>query len=213
MDFKLVDKDKWARNIYFQHYFSDVPCTYSISVKLDITTLRKGEQKLYPAMLYCLTSIVNRHPEFRTAINDRGQLGIYDSMHPCYTIFHKDNQTFSNLWTEYNEDYAQFHFAYEKDRAHYASNTEFLAKPDLPENSFTVSMLPWVAFEGFNLNLQKGYDYLLPIFTLGRYYKEGAKTLIPLAIQAHHAVCDGFHVCRFINELQSLIDHFTWSAF
>lgn len=118
MDFKLVDKDKWARNIYFQHYFSDVPCTYSISVKLDITTLRKGEQKLYPAMLYCLTSIVNRHPEFRTAINDRGQLGIYDSMHPCYTIFHKDNQTFSNLWTEYNEDYAQFHFAYEKDRAH-----------------------------------------------------------------------------------------------
>lgn len=213
MDFKLVDKDKWARSIYFQHYFSDVPCTYSISVKLDITALRKGGQKLYPAMLYCLTTIVNRHPEFRTAINDRGQLGIYDSMHPCYTIFHKDNQTFSNLWTEYNEDYAQFRFAYEKDRANYVSNTEFLAKPNLPENSFTVSMLPWVTFEGFNLNLQKGYTYLLPIFTLGRYYKEGSKTLIPLAVQAHHAVCDGFHVCRFINELQSLINHFTWSVF
>lgn len=28
---------------------------------------------------------------------------------------------------------------------------------------------------------------------------------IPLSIQVHHAVCDGFHVCRFINELQELL--------
>ena len=37
-------------------------------------------------------------------------------------------------------------------------------KPDVPDNCFTMSMIPWVSFEGFNLNLQKGYDYLYSTF-------------------------------------------------
>ena len=82
-----------------------------------------------------------------------------------------------------------------------------IGKPAIPANSFTVSMLPWATFEGFNLNLQKGYDYLKPIFTMGKYYRKKERILLPLAIQVHHAVCDGFHVCRFINELQALINN------
>ena len=67
-------------------------------------------------------------------------------------------------------------------------------------------MLPWAGFEGFNLNLQKGYDFLLPIFTMGRYREEGGRTLLPLAVQVHHAVCDGFHLCRFVNGLQERLE-------
>ena len=81
-----------------------------------------------------------------------------------------------------------------------------MAKPNVPSNNFSVSMIPWATFEGFNLNLQKGYDYLKPIFTMGKYYQEADQTLMPLAIQVHHAVCDGFHVCRFIDDLQKLIN-------
>lgn len=206
MAFHLIDRNTWHREVYFKHYFSDIPCTYSINVKLDITALRLSEQKLYPAMLHAITTIVNRHAEFRTAYNSEGQLGIYDSMHPCYTVFHKENETFSNLWTEYHSDYEKFCAAYATDIADCATTLGLFGKANAPDNTFTVSMLPWVSFEGFNLNLQKGYTYLLPIFTLGRYYEDGGRILIPLAIQAHHAVCDGFHVSRFVNELQSLIE-------
>ena len=45
-------------------------------------------------MLYYITTIVNRHPEFRTAINQAGELGIYDEMLPSYTVFHEDTETF-----------------------------------------------------------------------------------------------------------------------
>lgn len=58
-----------------------------------------------------------------------------------------------------------------------------MARPDTPENTFPVSALPWASFEGFNLNLQKGYSYLLPIFTLGKFYCESGKTMLPLAVQ------------------------------
>ena len=88
----------------------------------------------------------------------------------------------------------------------YKINHEMIGKPNAPENVFNVSMIPWSTFEGFNLNLQKGYDYLIPIFTMGKYYIEDGQTILPLAIQVHHAVCDGFHICRFVNELQELIN-------
>ena len=157
-------------------------------------------------MLYYLATVVNRHAEFRTAINEAGELGIYSEMIPCYTVFHKDTETFSNLWTEYKPNLDDFHIAYEEDILKYGHQPGIIGKPNIPSNSFTVSMLPWATFEGFNLNLQKGYNYLIPIFTIGKYYQENRRIIIPIAIQVHHAVCDGFHVCRFISELQELIN-------
>lgn len=206
MLFEKIDRNTWARKEYFEHYFSNVPCTYSMTVKLDITRIRERQIKLYPAMLYYLTTVVNRYCEFRTSFNENNELGIYREMIPCYTVFHKDTETFSCLWTVYTSNIEDFLAEYEKDILQYGNQKGMMAKPDVPSNSFDVSMIPWAAFEGFNLNLQKGYDYLKPIFTMGKYYQEAGRTLIPLAIQVHHAVCDGFHVCRFIDALQELIN-------
>lgn len=57
MEFKLIDKDNWKRKEYFDHYFFNVPCTYSMTVKMDITKIIKKKQKLYPTMLYYITII------------------------------------------------------------------------------------------------------------------------------------------------------------
>ena len=206
MIFEKIDINSWKRKEYFEHYFTNVPCTYSMTVKVDITPIKNKLMKLYPAMLYYISTVVNHHPEFRTAINDSGELGVYSEMLPCYTVFHKDTETFSNIWTEYSLDFNTFSVAYENDMQKYGNKQGMIGKPNAPENTFPVSMIPWSTFEGFNLNLQKGYDYLIPIFTMGKYYQEDGRTILPLAIQVHHAVCDGFHICRFANELQELIN-------
>lgn len=206
MEFKKIDIKNWNRKEYFDHYYSNVPCTYSMTVKLDITKIIEKKMKIYPTMLYSLTTIVNRHCEFRTAFNNDGELGIYNEMIPSYTIFHKDTETFSNIWTQYTPILENFCKAYENDLQIYGNNKQFIGKPDIPTNNFNVSMIPWVSFEGFHLNLNKGYNYLKPIFTMAKYYKDQDKFILPLAIQVHHAVCDGFHVCRFISELQELIN-------
>lgn len=205
MEFQIINRETWARKEYFAHYFSDVPCTYSINVKLDITSLLEQQCKLYPAMLYAISTIVNRHSEFRMSFNEEGKLGIFSEMMPCYTVFHKESETFSNIWTEYHSCFHTFQQRYIQDLEQYGKIQKLEAKPDTPPNTFPVSMVPWVTFDGFNLNLPKSYGYLLPIFTMGKYYAEGDRYWLPLAIQAHHAVCDGFHVCRFVNELQKLI--------
>lgn len=91
----------------------------------------------------------------------------------------------------------------------YGSINRMIAKPNPPSNTFPVSMIPWSRFDAFNLNIQKGYEYLFPIFTLGKFDVINGRCLLPLAVQVHHAVCDGFHISRFFNELQKLIEQFS----
>ena len=104
-----------------------------------------------------------------------------------------------------HSDFGNVRYGYARDLERFGSVEKMTAKPGQPENSFTVSMLPWRSFEGFNLNIA-GNEYLLPIFTIGKYQETDGGYFIPLAIQVHHAVCDGFHVCRFINALQASLD-------
>ena len=73
MEFTRIDRENWARKETFEHYFSAVPCTYSMTVRLDITALRQRRHRLYPALLHALTAIVNRHPEFRTDLGPDGR--------------------------------------------------------------------------------------------------------------------------------------------
>lgn len=172
MHFKKINTNNWDRKEYFEHYFSNIYCTYSMTIKLDITKIKSKNIKLYPTMLYYITNIVNKHDEFKTAFNENGKLGIYDEIIPCYTIFHKDTKTFSNIWTRYTSNINDFYAEYENDLKQYGNKKELNAKPNTLSNIFNVSMIPWTTFESFNLNLQKGYTYLYPIFTLGKYYKK-----------------------------------------
>lgn len=206
MFFQKIDRKLWPRRDFFEHYLHNIPCTYSMTVKIDISRIRQKHLKLYPTMLYALSSIVNKHEEFRMAFDDCGDLGVYDILHPSYTVFHNQSCTFSNIWTHYDPDYGRFLQSYRRDLTDFGNIEGLAGKPNTPINSFTVSMIPWFSFEGFNLNLPKGSDYLLPIFTMGKFSTEGERTFLPLAIQVHHAVCDGFHTCRFLNELQEMLD-------
>lgn len=205
MHFTPIDLERWERKEYYLHYMNNVMCSYCAVVDLDITRL-KG-QRLYPAMLWLLTRTVNQMPEFRTALRPEGP-GVYDALHPAYTLFNPNQKSFTCVFTTYQEDYRAFLQAYEEDVARYSSSTRLIAKEGRPENSFDVSMIPWLHFTAFNLNIHNGGQYLLPIFTMGKYEDRDGKRLLPLAIQVHHAVCDGYHVGRFVDLLQESIANF-----
>ena len=205
MAFRLIDMETWERREFYEHFINEVVCSYAITVNLDITGL-KGE-RLYPAMIWLLTKTVNEMPEFRTCLREEG-LGIYDSMHPMYTVFNKDHKNFSGIWSYFSEDYGEFLKRYEYDSDEYSKSTRYTPKDGTPENAFNISMLPWLEFSSVNINVYDDGKFLLPIFTMGKYFERDGKRLLPLSIQVHHAVCDGYHVGLFVEKLQSALDRF-----
>lgn len=202
MSFHLINLQTWERKEYYEHFINEVVCTYSATVNLDITALK--DSRLYPAMIWLLTKTVNQMPQFRTALTDQG-VGIYDEMHPAYTVFNKESKNFSGIWTRFDPDYNVFLNSYEADNEKYSSCAGYAPKPGRPSNSFDISMIPCFTFTAFNINVFDNGRYLLPIFTLGKYFDESGKRMLPVAIQVHHAVCDGYHVGEFLKILQELI--------
>ena len=174
MEFTPLDLKNWNRREHFQHYLREAPCGYSLTRYLDVTErmerAKAGGRRFYPTILWAVATVCNRHAECRMALRD-GAPGTYDQVVPVYTVFHEETETFSTIWTEYDEDPDRFAARYRADAQAYGGNLGFAAKPDCPENAVNVSMLPWSDFTSFQLNLAPG-EYLLPIFTLGRYREE-----------------------------------------
>lgn len=208
MKFNQIDIEKWNRKEYYIHYMNQLPCTYSLTTNIDITNMlsaiKKASKKIYPAQIYIIASIVNQYKEFRMTINHDGDLGYWDEVNPSYTIFNKSSETFSSIWTTYNRDFRLFYDSCTKDIEKYSQSICLMPKPDEPSNTFTISSLPWVDFTGFNINVFNEGNYLPPIFTMGKFIETNNTVLMPVSIQVHHAVCDGFHIGRFINSLQNL---------
>ena len=66
--------------------------------------------------------------------------------------------------------------------------------------------LPWVRYQHFDVHVFDEGTFLAPVITWGRYEKEQGKLVMPLTMNIHHAVADGFHLSRFFREVQEWID-------
>lgn len=210
MAFNIINLDTWDRKEYFNHYFHQ-QTSFSITKEIDITLFKniiktKG-YKLYPAFIYVIMSIVNNNKVFRTGINSEGKLGYWDKLDPLYTVFNKDTENLSNIWTESNDDLNSFHNSYENDLFKYKDKNEMFPKKPVPENTVPISMIPWIDFSSFNLNIGNNSNFLLPIITLGKFYSKHDETYLPVSLQLHHAVCDGYHASLFLNEFEDIIDN------
>lgn len=207
MAFCPIDLPSWERREYFEHYMNAVPCTYALTVPLDVTALEG--LPLYPALLWALTTAVNRVPQFRTGLKD-GVPGVFSEMHPAYTVLDPESKRFSAIWTEYHPVYGVFAQRVEEDIARYGRTGKLFPKAGQPDNTFDVSMAPWLDFTAFTLNLYDSRRHTLPIFTLGKREERDGKKILPLAIQVHHAVCDGYHVGQFVEHLRQIIEQHDW---
>lgn len=128
----------------------------------------------------------------------------WDFISPSYADFHKEDESFVKLVTEYSDDLSTFHARFLADRAAHRDRRAFVEKQ--PPNFFDVSCLPWVRYRHFDLHVFDEGKFLAPVVTWGKYEPDGGKTLMPLTMNIHHAVADGFHLSRFFLEVQKLMD-------
>ncbi|WP_077927225.1 type A chloramphenicol O-acetyltransferase [Wohlfahrtiimonas populi] len=208
MQYQIIDLASWNRQEHY-NFYRQIQCNFSLTTEIDVTNVvafyKHYHYKFYPVMIYLITQAVNQVPALKMALKNE-QLIEWETVLPSYTIFHPESETFSSLWTEYHSDLTEFMRAYEEDFAEYQYNLALSPKPNLPENHFNISSLPWMSFSGFNLGFSEVNDHFAPIFTMEKFSEKDGKLLLPLAIQVHHAVCDGFHIGRFIDLLHECID-------
>ena len=211
--FTPLDLRTWKRGQMFYYFAKMAPTGYSLTVDVDITRMRavckEAGIKFFPAYVWLVTACLNRQTEFRVAEKD-GQIGYYDFLTPLYASFHEEDKTFSLMWTEYTDDFLQFHQAYLENQAQFGHNHGVLCQPQTPPpaNAYTVSCVPWVSFTHFAVHSYENKPYYFPSVEAGKFFEEAGRILMPLSITCHHATTDGYHIKCFLDSLQQDINGF-----
>lgn len=216
MSFHLVDLNTWERKPYYDYYMNLIPCHFSICSNLDVTSLltevKKRGLKFYPTFLYVVSRAVNQQSnDFRMVYDSQGNLGYWDEICPSYTLLHKDDNSFSELWTDYSEDFATFYTAAFADLENCKDIKKIKAKPNCPPNCFRLTAIPWISFTGYNIDSCGKSNTLIPFFVLGKFFQQNDTTQMPFCVYIHHSISDGYHTCKLINDIQDLMNnHHDW---
>ncbi len=203
-----VKLEEWDRGSLFRSYIDHMRIVMSLTVDVDVTNLlayskRRG-LKFYPCMIWVVSKVVNAHDEFKYGWDDSGELIRWERISPSYTDFHKEDQNFTKLVTAFSEDLFQFHAQFMADQETYKEQRGLVAHQ--PPNFFDVSCLPWVTYRHFDVHVFDEGKFLAPVVTWGKYQWEQGRCKMPLTMNIHHAVADGFHLSRFFLEVQELMD-------
>lgn len=207
MNFIIKDKSTWERAEIFQHFVDNLRCVMSLTVEINITdffqNVHQKQIDFYPAMIWVVSAAVNCREELRMGMNAQGEPGVWDVVSPYYTHFHAEDERFVKIYTEYSPDFDVFYQRYLEDKKRYQHERGF-AQKEVPNNTFDVSCLPWAHYQHFDLHVFDAGMYLAPVVTWGKYVKdEQGNVTMPLTLNLHHAVADGYHLCRFFTDVEN----------
>ena len=209
MEYQKINLSTWDRGELFAFYIEKMRIVMSLTVDVDVAPLaafvHQNGLKFYPAMIWTVSRVINAHDEFKYGWDADGNLIRWDFVSPSYAHFHPEDQAFTKMVTPYTDDLAAFHAQFLRDRARCRDLRAIV--PHQPPNFFDVSCLPWVHYRHFDLHVFDEGKFLAPVVTWGRFEKaEDGKLLMPLTMNIHHAVADGFHLSRFFSEVQEQIN-------
>lgn len=207
MRYTTVDLKEWSRGELFRFYMDKMRIVMSLTVDIDVTNLKayakKMDMEFYPLMLWAVSKVINSHGEFKYGWSGDGALIQWDYVSPSYVDFHREDENFTKMVTEYSDDLLEFYGRVMADRERYKNDRAVL--DGQPPNFFDVSCLPWVRYKHFDVHVFDEGKFLAPVVTWGKYEQENGRFMMPLTMNIHHSVADGFHLSRFFNEVQELI--------
>ena len=202
---QLLDLAGWNRREHFDFFSGFDEPFFGLVAAVDCTpALAEAKRLGVPFFLYYLyhaVQAVNAVENLRYRIED-GQVYCYDRIHASATIGRPDH-TFSFSFIEQQADLAEFVRGAQAEIAAVQASTGLrlspaTARPDV----IHFSALPWVRFTGLTHARSFRHPDSAPKISVGQTYPEGAATLMPVSVNVHHGLADGYHVGQFLAEFQ-----------
>ena len=204
----LIDLATWNRREHFTFFSAFEEPFFGLVATVDCTrALAEAKRLGVPFFLYYLHAAlqaVNQVEALRFRIED-SQVYCYDRIHASATIGRPDH-TFGFSFIEQHDELAAFvPGATAEIAAVQASEglrlNETTGRPDV----IHFSALPWVRFTGLSHARNFTHPDSCPKISVGQTYVEGAATLLPVSVNVHHGLADGYHVGLFLAAFQELL--------
>ncbi|WP_109301077.1 chloramphenicol acetyltransferase [Aquimarina sp. AU474] len=206
---KAIDLNNWDRKEHFEFFGGFNEPFFGITTEVDFTL---GYQKIkdfgYPYFLFYLHKSLlaaNTIEAFRYRV-ENDQIFLYDQIHASPTIG-RDDHTFGFSFIEYDKDFNSF---VEKGQREIfdVKNSSGLRNNDNAKRIDTIhySSIPWYSFTGLTHARHFEFKDSIPKISFGKYTKIQGKISLPIAINVHHGLMDGYHIGVYLEEFQRLLN-------
>ncbi len=201
---RVVDIAAWDRKEQF-HFFKNYENPFfGLVADVDVTELLKytkaGGYSFFAAYLYISQLMVNKIPEFRYRLIDQELLD-YPVISAGSTVM-KKNGVFTFCYFDYMESFRAF-------EPHVLDQIEKCSDPDAKlldhdhdKAQIHYSVIPWLKFTGLSHPRNYGVDDSIPKIVFGKYEDVEGKMTMPISVEAHHALMDGFHMGQYFEGFQ-----------
>jgi chloramphenicol O-acetyltransferase type A len=202
-----IDITTWPRKKHFKVFNSfDYP-HFNLCANVDITSLytliKSKGNSLHTTLVYIISRTANDYPEFRWRIR-KDKVVEHDIVHPSASILSADD-LFSFCTMRFYQAFGEFYPNAEATIEHTKLHPTLEDEPGKDDLLFLTS-IPWVSFTGIMHPIHMHPVDSIPRFAWGKFFRENDRVMLPLSVQVHHALMDGFHVGRFYQKLQQYLD-------
>lgn len=207
---EYIDIDSWKRKEHFNFFYRmDYP-QYNLCMNIDITSFlrftREHNLSFYYAMIYAVMDVANQTENFRYRIRE-GKVVLHNCLHPSFT----DNsiEPSDDLFKFVTVDMCDNLFDFvEQTKAISKYQTEYLPMDKVigRDDFIFITCVPWISFTHLSHTITINRNDSVPKISWGKYFSEGDKVLMPFSVQVHHALADGYHVGKYVNDLQKYLD-------
>ena len=204
---RYLDLDKLKRKDLFNFYRKlDYP-HFSVCAEVDLAKAyewaRAKDRSVFTTILYITSWAANSIPEMRQRIRDN-EIVEHDYVHPSFTVLNREN-VFGFCEVTFSKDAPGF-FRQTRERIEQARQEPVLLDSPGRDDYLYVSSMPWTRFTSVSHPIHMSPPDSVPRITWGKYQLDNGKMALPLSIQAHHALADGYHAGRFFELVQEAMD-------
>jgi len=206
MNYSEIDISTWKRKAQFEFFKTYENPFFNITVNVDVTKIytfsKENELSFFYCTLHAITAAVNEVPELRCRI--RGEkVRIHNTINVGCTFLH-DDETFGFFYVPFTKDIELFCKNCDVEIKKIKESKVLQASGVDEDDLIHCSVLPWVNFTSIKHPRRSPVTDCIPKIVFGKYITQGERKIMPVSLDAHHALVDGFHGAKFFSHLETI---------
>jgi chloramphenicol O-acetyltransferase type A len=203
----FLNTDAWARREAFEYFRGFDKPYFNLCVRLDAAPLKAAAAarcaSFTLASHFVALRLANLHEPFRYRL-EGGRVRIHAAVHGSTTVL-RDDESFGFATLQHTADFTAF--CAQGNAAMAAVRTRQRPfEPDVDEAALVhFTTLPWLHFTSFSHARNWSREDSVPKIAFGRLQAEGERLWLPFSVEVHHALMDGLHVGRYVQDVEAAL--------
>jgi len=206
---KKIDIDNWNRKEHFEFFSKMASPFLGVVTEVDCTECYENAKQngisFFASYLHKSMIAVNAVEELKYRILD-SEVVVFDKINVGSTIGREDG-TFGFVYLDFSDDFDRFNADLQNEIDAVKNSTGLrLINDDKKIDLIRHTTFPWNSFSGILHPTNFDQTDSVPKITFGKFFIREERKIMPISIEAHHGLVDGFHIAKYLKEFQSQLN-------